>query len=428
MFDLLAILIVLTALVSYLNHKFIRLPDAVGVMALALIVSLAIVLLGQFYPTLRDLAETFVERLNFGEAVLHGMLGFLLFAGALHVDLAELRTRAAPIFLLAVFGTIVSASIVGVVTWLALASLGLQVRLVYCLVFGALIAPTDPIAVLSLLRQAKVAKDLEIQIVGESLFNDGIGVVLFIGLLGVATGGEAFHFAHFAMLFLRQAVGGIVFGFAVGTVAFFMCRSIDNYRVEILISLALATGGFALAEKLDVSAPLAIVVAGLLMGNHGRTYAMSPITAERLDAFWELIDDILNGILFMVIGMEILLLDFSLIYLLAGAIAVVTVLLARLSTVALALLAVRSWSAFPSGSVGILTWAGLRGGISVALALSLPGQRSPLALPERDIIIWMTYVVVIFSILVQGLSVGPLARRLTRGPLIDRPVDSSGDA
>ncbi len=284
-------------------------------------------------------------------------------------------------------------------------------RPIYCLLFGALIAPTDPIAVMAILRQAGVPRDLEVMIAGESLFNDGVGVVVFLALLELATGESDGGSAHILGLFAWEAVGGAVFGFATGWLAFRMLWSVDNYRLEVLVSVALVAGGYAMANALHMSGPIAMVVAGLLIGNHARAHAMSPTTQENLDTFWELIDEVLNAVLFVIIGLEVLALTLTGPYLLIGLAAIPMVLLARLVSVKAPLSFVARWGAFPQNTVRMLTWGGLRGGISVALALSIP-LRDPSGEPvaERDVILAMTYMVVVFAILVQGITLGPLAR------------------
>jgi CPA1 family monovalent cation:H+ antiporter len=411
LFDLVAALLVLTALLSYINYRLLKLPTTIGVMALTLLVSVAVVVIGSFLPDLERQVAAFVHRLDFDRTLMHGMLGFLLFAGALHIDLNDLARHKLSILLLATVGVLLSTALVGVLTWGLLTALGLPMRLLYCLLFGALISPTDPIAVLALLKKLGAPRDLEVQIAGESLFNDGIGVVVFIGLLGIATESNGFGPGQLAAVFLWEVVGGAALGLASGLLAYVLLRSVDNYQVEILLSLALVAGGYALADALHFSGPIAMVIAGLFIGNHGRRFAMSPTTVEHLDLFWELIDEILNAVLFVLIGLEVLVLPFTGRSLLAGVLAVPAVLLARLVSVAIPLRVLGRLQPFQRGSVWILTWGGLRGGISVAMALSLPSEAAGAAIPERQVILIITYVVVIFSILVQGLTIGPLTRR-----------------
>lgn len=406
LFDLIAVLVSLAAVFSYLNHRFLGLPTTIGLMLISLLMSLVLVVAGYWIPDARTDAAEFLQRIDFDATLLHGLLSFLLFAGALHVNLNDLARHRWLIASLATGGVLVSTFIVGGLSWWLLSGLGLELPLIYCLLFGALISPTDPIAVLGILKQAQASKALETKITGESLFNDGIGVVVFLVLLGLATGEQALDWSSVAELFLQEALGGALFGLAMGLLAFAMLRSVDDYQVEVLLSLALVTGGYALAEALHVSAPIAIVVAGLLIGNHGRRLAMSETTREHLDRFWELVDEVLNAVLFVLIGLEVLALTFELRYLAAGLLAIPLVLLARLVAVGLPVRLLSRWRAFTPGSVRVLTWGGLRGGISVALALSLPPGA------ERNLILTITYIVVVFSIVVQGLSVGWVVRAL----------------
>ena len=411
LFDLLAILTVLAAGFSFLNVRLLKLPTTIGLMALSLVFSLCLFALGRLVPEFAEQTRSVISHFDFNRVLLHGMLGFLLFAGALHVDMGDLARQKWPILILATVGVVLSTAIVAVLMWGVLALLGFGLRFIDCLLFGALISPTDPIAVLGLLKQIGAPKALEVQIAGESLFNDGVGVVLFMGLLEVAAESGHFDLGHMMGLFVREALGGVVFGLAIGLLAFWMLKSVDDYQVEILISLALVFGGSSLADALHLSAPIAMVVAGLLIGNHGRSFAMSVKTTEHLDLFWELVDETLNAILFVAIGMEVLVLTFTGAYLAAGLVAILVVLLARLMSVGLPVWLLRRSEQFDPSLVPILVWGGLRGGISVALALSLPYNPDESALPTRDVILAITYVVVVFSILVQGLTIGAFTRR-----------------
>jgi len=336
---------------------------------------------------------------------MQGMLSLLLFAGALHVDLSELRSLRWPVVALAVLGTLLSTVVVGYAMWVALPLVGLHLPLPYCLLFGALISPTDPIAVMGILKSAGAPKELELLIAGESLFNDGVGVVIFSLLLGMVTSGVTPTLGQGLGLLLHEAGGGLLFGFAIGYATFRLLKSVDNYQVEVLLTLAAVMGGYALASRLHVSGPLAMVVAGLMIGNHGRELAMSDTTRRYLDMFWELIDEILNAVLFVLIGMEVLLVVFSAPELVAAGVAILVTLLARLLTVGFPVTLLRRAFNLPRGSWKVLTWGGLRGGISVALALSLPIG------PEGDTVVALTYCVVVFSILVQGLTIGYVTRR-----------------
>jgi monovalent cation:H+ antiporter, CPA1 family len=407
MLDIAAACLVVTALLAYLNHRFIGLPTSIGVMVSALALSLLLVLLDAFGigSAVRAYEESLLRSIDFSDVLMQGMLSLLLFAGALHVDLSELKSYRWQIGGLAVVGTLLSTAVVGTVLWFVLPLVGLQVPLLYCLLFGALISPTDPIAVMGILKSAGAPKNLELVIAGESLFNDGIGVVLFSLLLGMLASGEVPSVQHAGELLLHEAGGGLLFGAVLGYVTFRMLRSIDHYQVEVLITLAAVMGGYALASHWHVSGPLAMVVAGLIIGNHGRALAMSDTTRHHVDMFWELLDEILNAVLFVLIGLEVIIIKFPDGIAIAAVTAVTVTLAARWLTVGLPVgLWHRQWR-LPDGAGRVLTWGGLRGGISVALALSLPAG------PERETLLALTYCVVVFSILVQGLTIGRVVRR-----------------
>lgn len=404
LFDILAILITLSALFSWVNHRFLKLPTAIGLMLIALLMSLFLLLPLPLTDGFEHDVEAMLNSIDFDETVLHGMLSFLLFAGALHVNLYDLAKQKWVIGILATAGVMGATVLIGLGSYWLFGLFGLEVPLIYCLLFGALISPTDPIAVLGILKNAGAPKTLETKITGESLFNDGVAVVVFLLLVGIATGGADVSVASASTLLAQEALGGLVFGLAAGWLAMAMLKRVDNYQVEVLITLALATGGYALAEHLHLSAPIAIVVSGLLIGNHGRASAMSDKTIEHLDTFWELIDEILNAVLFVLIGLEVLVISLRGDYLFTGLLAIPLVLIARLVSVWLPIGIMRHFRSFSPGVVSILTWGGLRGGISVALALSLPTGEM------RDILVTVTYVIVVFSILVQGLTLGPLVR------------------
>src|SRR5262245_44142831 len=317
-FEVAACLITLAAALSFFNYHLLKLPPAVGLMALSLAGSLVLVVLGAAVPAVEDRARDVVRRIDLDQAFLQGMLGFMLFAGSLHIKLGELASRKWAVLVLSTVGVLVSTAVVGLLAWGLLSAAGIQARFVYCLLFGALISPTDPIAVMAILHQAGVPRDVEVTIAGEALFNDGVGVVVFLGLLEVATGEAGFDPVHLAGLFLWEAVGGAATGFALGWLVYRMLRSVDGYQVEVLLSLALAAGGYALVNALHMSGPIAMVVAGILIGNLGRAYAMSPLTADRLDVFWELLDEIMNAVLFVLIGLVVLALSFTATYLALG--------------------------------------------------------------------------------------------------------------
>jgi len=403
-----AILITIAAVFSYLNHRFVKLPTTIGLMVIGLGFSLLLLGLNKLgFSAIEQYAENILRQIDFNETLMQGMLSFLLFAGALHINLNDLAKQKWAIVSLATLGVLLSTFIIGGLSWLVLNWLGIGLPLIYCLLFGALISPTDPIAVLGILKTAHAPKSLEIKIAGESLFNDGVAVVVFIVLFGIATGGEEINAAHIGLLFLEEAVGGVVYGLLLGFLTYRMLKGVDNYTVEILLTLALVTGGYALATVIHVSGPIAIVVAGLWIGNHGRLLAMSEHTREHLDTFWELMDEILNAVLFVLIGLELLLLSLTQEYLLAAVLIIPIVLLARLVSVGLPIGLLRFKQQFAPGVVKVLTWGGLRGGISVALALSLPAG------PERNLILTVTYMVVVFSIIVQGLSISSLVKKVS---------------
>ena len=416
MLDIIGLLITLTAVFSYVNHRYIKLPTTIGVMLIALIMSLVLIGLGEVgLLTIEGKVENLLQGIDFYEVLMHGMLSLLLFAGAMHIDLSELAARKWPIGILATVGTLSSTFLVGGASWWLFDLVGLSVPFIYCLLFGALISPTDPIAVLGILKSANAPKDLEIKIAGESLFNDGVAVVVFTILLGIAAGGAKIGVSDVVLLFVEEAIGGAVFGLVIGYIAYRMLKSIDSYHVEVLITLGLVLGGYALAIQLHVSGPIAMVVAGLMIGNHGRSFAMSAHTRERLDTFWEIVDEVLNAVLFVLIGFEIILLKFTGATAAASAVMLVVVLLARFVCVGvpITLLRGRFSQEFSPHTVKILTWGGVRGGISVALALSLPSG------PERDALLTVTYVIVLFSIVVQGLTIGKLIKYTLKGPAGD---------
>jgi CPA1 family monovalent cation:H+ antiporter len=406
MYEAAMICLVITALAAYVNHRMFDLPITIGVMIVSLALSLALVALEWAgFSAMRSFAERMLHSVDFSALLLNGMLSVLLFAGALQVDLSRLRALRWQIGVLAVGGTVVSTLVVGFGLYLLLPWLGLGLSLGYCLVFGALISPTDPIAVISILRSAGVPADVGMVMSGESLFNDGVGVVLFTLLLALATRGQAPDQGEAAWMLARDAGGGLLFGAVLGAAMFVLLRSIDNYKVEVMITLAGVLGGYELARQLHVSGPLAMVVAGVIIGNHGRSLAMSDTTRHHVDLFWELLDDILNALLFVLLGLEIVMVSFAAGMVAAAAATIALALLARWFAVGLPMLALGTWFRLPAGSWRVLTWGGLRGGISVALALSLPSG------PAREIVLTLTYAVVVFSIIVQGLTIRRVALR-----------------
>jgi Na+:H+ antiporter len=416
LFEITALLMVLTALFSFINYRVLRMPTTIGVMFIALVASLGMVALGWLGVDIGQAnVANILSGIDFNQTLLHGMLSFLLFAGAMQIKLEDLARQKWAVTVLATVGVVASTFMVGALTWLVLAALGIPTAFIYCLLFGALISPTDPVAVIGILKTAGVPKNLETKIAGESLFNDGIGVVVFLIILKLAFGGQGITVPGVALLFLEEAVGGAVLGLVVGVLAYQMLKRVNNYQVEVIITLALVMGGYALADHLHTSGPIAMVVAGLLIGNHGRAFAMSDITREHLDDFWELMDEILNALLFMLIGLEVLIMPFTRALLVAGLLAILIALASRWASVGGAVLLMRTFRSFSPGAIKILTWGGLRGGISVALALSIP------PVPERTTIVIITYIVVVFSIGIQGMTLGKLVARIY--PEIQTPSD-----
>lgn len=406
MFEVAVICLVLTALFAYVNHKYVGLPTTIGVMGIAQVFSFC--LFGLNYlgiGALHQYEVSLLSSIDFSQVLMEGMLSLLLFAGALHVDLSELKAYSWQILVLAVFGTVLSTVLVAVGLWYILPITGFTLPFAYCLVFGALISPTDPIAVMGIMKSAGAPKSLELVISGESLFNDGVGVVLFALVLGMITSGESPTVSHGAMLLLHEAGGGIVFGLVLGYITYLLLKSIESYMEEVLITLAAVMGGYALAMHLHTSGPLSMVIVGLIIGNHGRAKAMGDTTRQYLDMFWELLDAMLNSVLFVLIGLEVIIISYSTRMFLAVLPVIALSLLARLISVGIPTGFFRKTFKLPHGAWQILTWGGLRGGISVALALSLPPG------PERDIVLALTYSIVVFSILCQGLSIGTVIRR-----------------
>jgi len=408
--QVIAVLIVLAGVFGAINYFLLRLPHAIGILVVALLASLGVAALEYVLPELGLSARVgdALESIDFSQALLQGMLGLLLFAGALHVKVSDLRKQARIVALMATLGVGLSTVVAGVGF-----SYVTGVPLMVALVFGVIISPTDPVAVLGVLRGANLRKTLETKIAGESLFNDGVGYVVFLILVGVAFPEGDSHGASLgavARLFFQEAVGGAALGAFLGWLTFQVMKRIDDYSLEVLISLGLVAGGYVLADSLHVSGPIMAVVAGLFIGDVGMKYGMSEKTRAYLDTFWHLIDEILNAILFLMIGVEVLTLTFTMDALTAGALAIILSLLARLVAVTIPVLLLKPFRGFSHGIIPIMTWGGLKGGISVALALSLPESE------YKPLILVATYVVVVFSIIVQGLSVAPLARRLGREP------------
>lgn len=399
----LSLLIVTAALCAWVNQRFLKLPSAIGIMSVSLGVSLALLALEWTGVVSATKVASLVAACNFQELVLHGMLAFLLFAGGLTVDIGQLRTQKAAVTLLSSVGVVLGACITGAIFWWLASACGFDVPFEVALLFGAIVAPTDAVAILGILRKVGVPKSLELKLVGESLFNDGIGVVVFLAVSSMVFG-EALSVSHMGVALVIEIVGGASLGALLGSLVYKMIKAVDEYVVEILLTLALATGGYALAETLHVSAPICVVVAGLLIGNRGRERAMSERTREHLDIFWELVDELLNAALFVLIGLELLVLSLSQQFVVVGVLAVIAMLCSRFLTVGLTVLSLKPFRSFSPHVIKILTWGGLRGGISVALALSLPPGE------KREFLLVCTYVAVLFSVLVQGGTLPVLLR------------------
>ena len=398
LFNAAAALIALAAIFSWLNNRFIRLPGTIAMLLFSLATSIGVVALGKLGVDSEALAQEILGGVQLDQALLGGMLSFLLFAGALRVNLREIERRKWAVGFLASLSVVLSTALVGLAAFALFGTFSEPIPLIWCLVFGALISPTDPISVLAILKSVRAEKSLEAKMAGEALLNDGFAVVLFVLLLGIAVTGEGTTAARVGALFTREVLGGALFGLALGFVGYRMLATVDNYEVEILITLAVVMAGYAVAVALHVSGPIAIVLAGTLIGNYGPRDALPAPTRERVEIFWELIDEILNAVLFVMIGLELLRVDFDAHYLWAATLAIPAVLLARMLSIALATMVPGLRADFPPSVIAILTWGGLRGGISIALALALPAS------PWRVALISVTYVVVVFSILVQGLT------------------------
>ena len=409
-FQIATILIMLSAAFGYINIRFLKLPTTIGLMVITIVFSLLILTIGLIDDTLLIHEKAFIAKIDFSELLLDVMLSFMLFAGALHTNFAQLKIQRKPVLLFATFSTLISTFLVGIVMHYVLMLVGVEVEFIYCLLFGALISPTDPIAVLGILKKANAPKKLETKIVGESLFNDGVGVVIFLTIYKIATlGVDQVSVLDVIKLFTLEVGGGLLLGAFVGYTTYKLMKSIDDYDVEVIITIAAVMGGTLFAHYLHLSAPLAMVVAGLIVGNDTmRQSAMSEIVELYVDKFWELIDILLNTILFVMIGLEILILTFDGKYILAGILAVPTLLVIRYISLLIPIKYFKKKLDFVPNTNLVMTWGGLRGGISIALALSLTDTM------HKELFLVITYIVVVFSILVQGLTVGKLIKRLNK--------------
>ena len=408
LFTILTLLIVLSAIFGFINEKFFKLPDTIGIMMITILFTLGIVIFGSLSPGMVEIAKSLVLKLDFKTALLDIMLSFLLFAGAMHTNFDQLKIQRYPILIFATVGVVLSTFMVGYSMHFVLHLLGYDVKLIYCLLFGSLISPTDPIAVLGILKKAGVPKKLEAKIVGESLFNDGIAVVVFITIFQIAKGGEAdAGISEVLHLLTVEVGGGVILGLALGFIAYIMMKAIDSYAVEVMITLAIVSGGYLVASHFHASGPLAMVVTGLIVGHDTiRDTTMSKTVEMYVDKFWEILDMFFNAILFVMIGLEMLVLEWKTQYIALGLIATLIVLIARYLSLYFPIMFFRKKLKFVKHTNIVMTWGGLRGGISIALALSLADNMN------RDLFVTITYVIVLFSILVQGLSVKKLVLKL----------------
>ncbi|MEK6480310.1 sodium:proton antiporter [Catalinimonas sp. 4WD22] len=407
-FTIITLLVVISSIFGYINIRFLKLPTTIGLMMMAIVLTLLILISGLFNDSIISIAENTINQIDFSDLILDVLLSFLLFAGALHTDWERLKEQGVPILILATVGVLTSTFLVGTVFFYLVNNLlGIGVSYIHCLLFGALISPTDPIAVLGILKQIGVPKQLEIKFVGESLFNDGVGVVIFLTLFNIASKGiENVTASEVAILFAEEVLGGIGLGLALGYLTFQLTRTIDHYETEVMITLAIVMGGYLLASKLHFSGPLAVVAAGLFVGNSARETAMSETTRLYLDRFWELVDVFLNAVLFVLIGLELLIISYEGSYLIAGIMAIAIVLISRYLVLKVPIAMFRKKLNFVPHTDLIMTWGGLRGGISIALALSLSEDMN------REFFLTVTYVVVVFSIIVQGLTLETLIKKL----------------
>jgi len=406
-FDVAALLVVSAALLGYLNHHILRLPHVIGLTVMGALVAIGLLVANAFIPgvQLDDWVSNLLSELNFSQTLLQGMLSFLLFAGALHVDLDRLKKDWLPVLLLSTVGVLISTVLIGGALYGVVLATAIPLPAIWCFVFGALISPTDPVSVMGILKEKAVPPGLQAVVAGESLFNDGVGIVVFLILLASATTGAEFSVVEGLKLFAEEAGGGILLGLALGWIGFHALRSMDEYSLEVLITIAVVMGGYAIAEPLHVSGPIAMAVAGLLIGNYGVNLAMSDITRDYVIKFWELVDEVLNSLLFLLIGLEIIAIVPHRNHLLVAAAAVPVALVSRAISVWISLLVVPRAEVACRNSQPMLVWGGLRGGISIALALSLPEGR------VRNLLLAATFAVVLFSVLVQRATLNPFIER-----------------
>lgn len=406
-FEIITLLVVITAIFGFINIKFLKLPATIGLMLISIVFTNGILLAAKYFPSIGTMAQSFVGEIDFKTVLIDVMLCFLLFAGALHLDIKKLKSLLWPVLSMASLGVIMSMFITGWLVFIVFGWLGIDPPFIQCLLFGAIIAPTDPIATLGILKQVNVPKKLELKIASESLFNDGLGVVAFLTVLGIAsTSGGSFSVFDIGTLFVEEVIGGAVLGLVLGYGCYYLMKLIEDYEVEVMLSIALVMGGYVLASKLHFSGPLTVVVAGILIGNKARSEAMEDEVRNYMDKFWELLDLMLNSFLFVLIGFEFINLTLNPIWIYGGLCAIVITLLARFLSI---LGPVRFFSKkrdFLPHTATIMTWGGLRGGLSLALVLSISESLN------RDLWLTVCYTVVLFSIVVQGLTIKPLVKRL----------------
>lgn len=402
-----SVLIVLASFFSYLNLRYLKLPSTIGIMIIAMLSSIVLVLTGSLFPKTFDHFSTLLQDVDFTEVLMGAMLNFLLFAGAIHINLIDLREQRAPVIIFSTVSVVISTFAVGALVFYIAPLLGFKIPFIYALLFGSLISPTDPIAVMGVLKDANVRKSLETKVAGESLFNDGVAVVIFAVILQLAQGSDIdISFTNISWLLIKEALGGFALGTILGLGASNAMRKIDDYKVSVLITLSVVMGGYLIAHSIHISGPLTMVAAGIVIGNYGKRTAMSTITKDYLNKFWELIDEILNAILFLFIGFELLIIHNITDYWLIGICCIIIVLFSRFLSIYIPVVLIPFKNKFSSGTVKVLVWGGLRGGVSIALVLSMDEG------PYKPLLVGITYFVVVFSIIVQGLTVGKLAKRV----------------
>ncbi|MCZ8215683.1 MAG: sodium:proton antiporter [Cyclobacteriaceae bacterium] len=402
-------LIVLSALFSYLNSRYLKLPPAIGIMLLAIITSVSLIAIGKTYPAFSTYFTDLVSSIDFPAVLMGAMLNFLLFAGAIHISMQDLAKQRLPILILSTLGVILSTFLVGSLMYALLWQLNLNVPWIQCLVFGALISPTDPLAVIAILKKARISKHIEIKIAGESLFNDGVSVLLFAILLQLAQGSEVdITFRNVAGLFVQEMIGGLVIGLLLGYIGSQAIKRINDYQVTVLITVAIVMGGYMITRFLHISGPLTMAAAGLVIGNYGKKTAMSATDKDYLDKFWEMIDEILNAMLFLIIGLELLLIPTIQQDWIIGLVSIFIVLFSRYLSIWLPMWVIPDLGRFDAKTMAVLVWGGLRGGVSIALALTIDPHLN------QNLFLSATYYVVVFSIVIQGLSIGKLISLLKK--------------